>query len=92
MWFRSQDKKSLVESKRLGIEEDIKNNKFAIINYISWNGTAEDADVLGKYDTEERALRVLDTIQQKLIDGASKDVIANGTRYSKQFVFQMPQK
>ncbi|MCD2345779.1 hypothetical protein [Clostridium guangxiense] len=82
MWVRSQSKHYLGDYKELVI----------ICNGVYGYAVNGDSTLLGKYDTDERALRVLDTMQQKLIAGASKDVIVNGTRYSKQFVFQMPQK
>jgi hypothetical protein len=82
MWIRSQNKMFLGEYREVGIM------KKSIYGY-SLTG---DSTELGDYESKERAVRVLDTIQQRLIAGAVRDVIANGTRYSKQFVFQMPQK
>ena len=52
MWIRSQDRKILTEIHNLDIDD---------INQI-WNGSS----LLGKYSTEEKALKVLDDIQTHL--------------------------
>lgn len=49
MWVRSQDRKKLTEIHDLDIDD---------INQI-WDGSS----LLGKYSTEEKALKVLDQIQ-----------------------------
>lgn len=50
MWVRSQDRKKLTEIHDLDIDD---------INQI-WDGSS----LLGKYSTEEKALKVLDEIQK----------------------------
>lgn len=82
MWIRSQNKHWLGNYNEVGMVG-------TSINGYSSNG---DSTLLGEYESRVRVLQVLDAIQQRLIAGDSKDVIVNGTRYSKQFVFQMPQK
>lgn len=52
MWIRSQDRKILTEIHDLDIDD---------INQI-WDGSS----LLGKYSTEEKALKVLDEIQGKI--------------------------
>lgn len=52
MWVRSQDRKILTEIHDLDIDD---------INQI-WDGSS----LLGKYSTEEKALKVLDEIQGKI--------------------------
>lgn len=52
MWIRSQDRKILTEIHDLDIDD---------INQI-WEGSS----LLGKYSTEEKALKVLDEIQGKI--------------------------
>ena len=50
MWIRSQDRKILTEIQNLDIDD---------INQI-WDGSS----LLGKYSTEEKALKVLDRIEE----------------------------
>lgn len=64
MWIRSQDRKILIEINNLDIDD---------INQI-WDGSS----LLGKYSSEEKALKVLDEIQKR-------------TEYLYPKVFQMPQ-
>ncbi len=52
MWVRSQDRKSLLEIEDVEIDS---------INQI-WDGSS----LLGKYSTEEKALKVLDQIQYNM--------------------------
>lgn len=52
MWVRSQDRKELTEIHDLDIDD---------INQI-WDGSS----LLGKYSTEEKALKVLDQIQYNM--------------------------
>ena len=67
MWVRSQDRKILIEIHNLDIDD---------INQI-WDCSS----LLGKYSSEEKALKVIDEIQE-LIYFNAKD---NG------FTYQMPQ-
>ncbi|APQ96691.1 hypothetical protein [Clostridium botulinum] len=47
---------------------------------------------LGEYETEKRALEVLDMIEDRIIKGNKFDDIYNGKRTTRDFVFQMPQE
>ncbi|EQB3099702.1 hypothetical protein [Clostridium botulinum] len=47
---------------------------------------------LGEYDTEQRAMEVLDMIEDRVIKGNKFDDIYNGKRTTRDFVFQMPQE
>lgn len=60
MWIRSQDRKILTEIHNLDIDD---------INQI-WDGSS----LLGEYSSEEKALKVLDTIQQLIIHPVSKRI------------------
>ena len=64
MWIRSQDRKILTEIHNLDIDD---------INQI-WDGSS----LLGKYSSEEKALKLLDEIQKQI-------------EYPYNKVFQMPQ-
>lgn len=55
LWIRSQDKKCLMPVNRIDIDT---NGKTIVINGFE--------TIIGKYETEERALEVLDEIQQKI--------------------------
>lgn len=63
MFIRSQDKKGLVDAKRIVIMEDKK-----IINLVKYGSSDyEDYDSLGIYSTKERAIEVLDEIQEFMV-------------------------
>lgn len=64
MWIRSQDRKILTEIHNLDIDD---------IGQI-WDGSS----LLGKYSTEEKALKVLNGIQKAISDR----VIVDGKLYS----------
>ena len=72
LWIRSQDKEDLVECKNIGLAYlgkygfvdkigDIERKKFYICEFTDTTHTT-----LGKYETKERALEVLDEIQNIL--------------------------
>lgn len=85
MWIRSQDKKFLIEATNIQYLEDCN---------VIVNSNDEDYTLLGKYSTEEKALKVLDMIQDKigrmemLKFCINNSVIIN----HEDFVFQMPQE
>lgn len=80
MLVRSQNRKVLVNT------EDV----FVKCNLImSGDKSAE----LGTYDSEERAIEVLNQIESFMMNGSKYDVIASdGRRYYKEKTFQMPMK
>lgn len=59
LWIRSQDRKSLIKSNGVGLTP----SEISIYP-IGLNG------VLGTYETKERAVEVLDEIQDKMLNGA----------------------
>ena len=63
LWIRSQNKLSLTKVNSVVI--DFNDQKKLVANYIQFNGD-EDYTPLGEYDTEERALEVLNEIQNIL--------------------------
>lgn len=81
MWIRSQDRKILTEINNLDIDD---------INQI-WDGSS----LLGKYSSEEKALKVLDEIQDAIedTDYYRIDNIGHGTYALGKGVqvYQMPQ-
>lgn len=79
MWIRSQDRKILINASDLRIHEERKG--FYIRSRI---------DVLGTYSTEEKALKVIDMIEDTILKCE-----AMRTGYAEYdfgaFVFDMPQ-
>lgn len=61
LWIRSQDKETLIKCEKILVEED--KDRFAIVNYIDTKNWFR----LGLYKTKERALEVLDEIQNHTI-------------------------
>lgn len=58
LWIRSQDKKDLICTRRIYVHENtIRTNVYEAIGFA----------ILGEYETKERALEILDEIQDELI-------------------------
>ena len=81
LWIRSQDKMLLRKPEQLGISEG---DDFW---YIAENLTVE----YGRYKTKERALEVLDEIQQSLLDN---DIPYTGAviSFNNKIVYVMPEE
>lgn len=62
LWIRSQDKMNLVKVRQVGV--NYQNNKQIIANYTPelYENSGEFVELLGTYKTKERALEVLDEI------------------------------
>jgi len=76
MWLRSQDKTELIKVNRVQAE-----------NYRIYTFPSSDSASwveLGNYDTKQRAMEVLDEIQEQLVK-------QNNTTFGMK-VFEMPQK
>lgn len=67
LWIRSQDRMNLVKVNQINV--NYQNNKQIIANYIpDFVGTqGEYYEMLGSYKTKERALEVLDEIQNAIL-------------------------
>lgn len=63
LWIRSRDKMNLVKVRQVNV--NYQNNKQIIANYIPelYENSGEFYELLGTYKTKERALEVLDEIQ-----------------------------
>ena len=89
MLIRSQDKKKLIPIMPLGITEIARSSRgeinrvdgYAIYSYDNAN------TILGNYSTEEKAIKVLDMIEENYVNYA----LRYGGDYSRYAVFQMPQ-
>ena len=77
LWIRSQDRKYLIPDAQLGYNE--KNGQHSILAYIR-----DGYRVIGTYKTEERALEVLDEIQDLLQNA----YVGNSNR----LVYQIPKE
>lgn len=64
LWIRSQDKMNLVKIRQIGL--NYQNNKQIIANYIHdfYPNSEKYYELLGFYETKERALEVLDEIEK----------------------------
>ena len=91
LWIRSQNKKELIPNPKLGIDQC--ENRYYIVDRYNF----ENAFILGEYKSKERALEVLDEIENHLINssfakktnglGEVKDIIPNPL-----FVYEMPKE
>ena len=70
LWIRSQDKMNLVKIRQISL--DYQNNKQIIANYIPdfYPNSGEYYELLGVYKSKERAIEVLDEIQNFMRDYA----------------------
>lgn len=81
MWIKSQD------GKKLG------DYKFIFVSHNTVKAeTTLDVDVLGEYESSDRALQVLEEIHSTIENGFKQDEICNGLRVASETVFQMPEK
>ena len=66
LWVRSQDKMNLVKVRQISV--NYQDNKQIIANYMPelYENSGEYYEILGTYKTKERALEVLDEIQNIL--------------------------
>ena len=67
MWIRSQDKMNLVKVRQIGV--NYQDNKQIIANYTPelYENSGGYYELLGTYKTKERAIEVLNEIQDELI-------------------------
>ena len=67
LWIRSQDKMNLVKIRQISL--NYQNNKQIIANYIpeSYENSGEYCELLGTYETKERAIEVLDEIEERIM-------------------------
>ena len=75
LWIRSQDKKRFMKVETLFITND-EDKKYSICGYFS-QGLQKGAFGLGTYNSEKRALEILDEIQNCLYNQKSIEHLAN---------------
>lgn len=92
LWIRSQDKDILVKVDSLLIDDN--NND---IYTQCWVGVNLETYTLGKYKTKERALEVLDEIQENIVNQGQVIIltdekgIPNGSKFFS-YVYEMPKE
>lgn len=95
LWVRSQDKMNLVKIRQISL--NYRNNKQIIANYMpdSFENSGEYYELLGTYKTKERALEVLDEIQEHIEKQgenyllSDENGIITGQKYYG-YIYQMP--
>lgn len=85
MWFRSQNKELLVDTKTLGIKHEV-----ADYCQILFKEFIDQYIVLGEYSTTEKALKVLDMVQET-IEYGNKTIKKEKHELHTNKVFEMPQ-
>ena len=89
LWIRSQDRKSIVKPIDILLENPLNSGETGIRGYFSNNSYK----MLGYYKTEERALEVLDEIQNMLNSVVIKQTSNSLSINSKEIVvYEMPEK
>lgn len=87
MWIRSQNRESLLNVKDLCIYElNCEEKKYQFICFVF----GEDYYILGNYSSKEKALKVLDMIQEE-IEYGNKTIKKEKHELHTNKVFEMPQ-
>lgn len=87
MLIRSQDKLQLVTLENGTVAVDYRSKSQILFYEI---GSVEPSSTIGKYSSEEKAIKVLDNIQNEYQYIEECKTVGVG-RISPEFVFQMPQ-
>ena len=97
LWIRSQDKMNLVKIRQISL--NYQNNKQIIANYIPdfYPNSGEYYEFLGTYKTKERAIEILDEIQDRMLNSAfAKKINGLGEELdlipNPILIYQMPEK
>ncbi len=95
LWIRSQDKELLVNTKGFGLQQHYKDSPCQIFGV--WNNNYK---CVGTYKTKERALEVLDEIQEYMqidkdhYEGANKVAYQECAVYKNDYlmIYEMPKE
>lgn len=87
LWIRSQDRMNLVKIKQINV--NYRDSRHIIANYIPemYENAGEYYELLGTYETKERALEVLDEIQELFI---KKDIVKSELNKDGLTMVSMP--
>ena len=91
LWIRSQNKKELIPNPKLGIDQC--ENRYYIVDRYNF----ENAFILGEYKSKERALEILDEIQEFIEDKEKSniEITSDGINQSityPKIVYEMPKE
>lgn len=89
MWIRSQDKKYFIEVNAFEIKRT--GNVYFVIGYHTENSNDDIYWYFGNYSSEEKAIKVLDMIQEKIMHG---NRLIKKDKYDLRIdaVFEMPKE
>ena len=92
LWIRSQDKMNLVKIKQINV--NYRDSRQIIANYMPemYENAGEYYELLGTYETKERALEVLDEIQKTIETHILGQVSTEWNTWYKGTVYEMPQE
>ena len=94
LWVRSQDKMNLVKIRQISL--DYQNNKQIIANYVPdfFENSGAYYELLGTYKTKERAIEVLDEIQEAILGNFHYRCPSNVKVSSKEdtIIYETPKK
>ena len=101
LWVRSQDKEKLLKCNDIAISNNVINEResikfkgYKIVGYFDKN---TEYEILGTYETKERAIEVLDEIQDRMLNSAfAKKINGLGEELdlipNTILIYQMPEK
>ena len=88
MWIRSQNKEVLINANDICIYEV--NNDSKIVYQFGCYGYGHDCYILGEYSTKEKALKVMDMIEEEIIKCEAMITVDSVSFYDRKVVFQLP--
>lgn len=89
IWIRSQNKETLVKIDCINVYKNL-NLKYVVSGFNSSNSNDDIYWNLGTYSTYEKALKILDMIQQKIIEIDKTRFLGMTETVYKKCVFEMP--
>ena len=93
MWIRSQDKEFLIKVDNVNLGLDVNTNE--LNRLFTFVGGAVTSFTLGTYNSKERAIEVLDEIQEGMIKNAVAKVVDSEKQYiipNPVIIYQMPEE
>ena len=92
LWIRSQDKEVLLNIKGIQYQNcKLVENETVEANILIGFYNCYDNEILGEYETKERALEILDEIQER-IKHINKFSLVNEDYECDDCVYEMPEK
>lgn len=94
MWIRSQDKRRIIKCEEITIDYlngQFNDEQLKMLNTQKGWGLKNKYHVLGFYSTKEKALKVLDMIQDAIGGVPETDIKGNVIGIAVKKIFQMPQ-